>query len=47
MKELLVADFFMPEDLIGLRVELKNKETDVSGTTQEVKKKTTETILEI
>lgn len=36
VKELLLNDFFMPEELIGLRVEIKNRETAVSSSSSEV-----------
>lgn len=31
MKQLLIHDFFMPEELIGLRIELKDKEEMVAN----------------
>ncbi len=36
VKELLIHDFFMPEELIGLRVEIKNKDGELTGINNEV-----------
>lgn len=37
MKQLLTDDFFMPEELIGIRVEVKNRDADLSDINSEVR----------
>lgn len=36
VKQLLSDDFFMPEELIGIRVEIKNRDADLSDINSEV-----------
>lgn len=36
MKQLLVDDFFTPEELIGIRVEIKNRDVDLAELNSEV-----------
>lgn len=36
MKQLLADDFFMPEELIGIRVEIKNRDADLNDVNTEV-----------
>lgn len=36
VKQLLADDFFMPEELIGIRVEIKNRDADLADTNTEI-----------
>ena len=38
VKQLLVDDFFTPEELIGIRVEIKNRDADLVELNSEVRK---------
>lgn len=36
MKSLLADDFFIPEELLGIRIEIKNREIDLNEANTEV-----------